>query len=516
MTEALRGATGRGSVFGLTPALLPEAARRIAALAPAAAVLSVAAFLGHRLVQPSLPVFADPIVRLCLLAVVLAAAGIVALRRYQVVTDDVVLFAGALFEPAMAFTIAMTESAVPLNGRAPLVGVSAVSLWILAFGLLIPMRSTWALVLPLADATMWPLAYAINRARLGSEPAAFPLLAFWVGGNYAVALLTYAARRYLFAFQAAAQDARALGSYTLVSRIGAGGMGEVWKARHHMLARDAAIKIVDRKLIESISRSEARIAVKRFEREAKVTASLQSPHTVYVYDFGTSEAGDFYYVMELLDGINLQALVTRFGSQPASRVVAILKQMCESLAEAHALGLVHRDLKPSNVMLCKVALAYDHVKVLDFGLVKPLRPMQTSVLTLEGAFGGTPGYVAPEVALGDRNVDARADLYGLGCIAYFLLTGSLVFPGLDGTAAALKHLQAIPEPPSRRAQTPIPPGLDQLVLDCIAKAPADRPASAREIAERLDRSGAASWTPADAERWWHAHMGRESIAAKSS
>ena len=228
--------------------------------------------------------------------------------------------------------------------------------------------------------------------------------------------------------------------------------------------------------------------IKRFRREANMIAGLQSPHTVYLYDFGTAQDGRFYYVMELLDGISLQTLVTTFGPQPASRVVFILRQICSSLDEAHEQGLVHRDLKPSNVMLCKVAKRHDFVKVLDFGLAKSVARVEradVSQLTVEGVAAGTPGYIAPEVALGDADVDARADLYALGCVAYVLLTGTLVFPDPNPLSMTLKHVQAAPDPPSLRTELPIPPDLERIILQCLEKNPADRPSSARELDEML-------------------------------
>jgi serine/threonine-protein kinase len=177
---------------------------------------------------------------------------------------------------------------------------------------------------------------------------------------------------------------------------------------------------------------------------------------------------------------------------------------------------VHRDLKPSNVMLCKIALAYDQVKVLDFGLVKRQPRAGVSVLTLDGVFGGTPGYVAPEVALGERQVDGRADLYALGCIAYFLLTSTVVFPELDPTASTLKHLQTPPDPPSRRTELPIPPALDQLVIECLEKSPDHRPANARELSRRLAAIETGTWSAADAEQWWRVNLPRPSREANAS
>jgi len=281
-------------------------------------------------------------------------------------------------------------------------------------------------------------------------------------------------------------------------------MGEVWRANHQLLARNAAIKLVRPRT--KLSDRQADVWVKRFRREANVIAGLQSPNTIYLYDFGVSKTGEFYYVMELLDGISLQTLVTTFGPQPAARVRSILRQICSSLEEAHQQGLVHRDLKPSNVMLCKVALNYDFVKVLDFGLAKCAACEDVTQLTIEGTTAGTPGYMAPEVTLGESQVDGRADLYALGCVAYFLLTGTLVFPDANPMAMALKHVQASPDPPSTRTELPIPPDLERIVMHCLAKAPASRPASARLVAEWLGACNVPGWTDEDAMLWWDRHL----------
>jgi len=246
--------------------------------------------------------------------------------------------------------------------------------------------------------------------------------------------------------------------------------------------------------------------VKRFRREANVIAGLQSPHTIYLYDFGVSRDGQFYYVMELLDGISLQTLIATFGPQPPSRVRAILRQICASLEEAHQQSLVHRDLKPSNVMLCKLALQHDFVKVLDFGLAKCAACEDATQITMEGVTAGTPGYIAPEVALGEPMVDGRADLYALGCVAYYLLTGTLVFSDSNPMTVALKHVQAMPEPPSTRTELPIPHELEQIIMQCLEKKPSDRPSSAREIAAMLDALDLPPWTEEDAALWWERNL----------
>ena len=278
---------------------------------------------------------------------------------------------------------------------------------------------------------------------------------------------------------------REMGSYRLGELLGRGGMGEVYRATHRMLARPAAIKLIRPEVLASSDDSMAQTATARFRREAEAAARLRSPHTVELYDFGVTEDGTLYLVMELLEGTNLELLVRQQGPQAPARVVEILRQVCESLEEAHSYGLVHRDIKPANIHLGRLGLHDDFVKVLDFGLVRSIvGPGQDSLTGAAGMTPGTPAYMAPEMAH-DRTVDGRADLYSLGCVAYYLLTGKLVFEGETPLQTILKHLQQAPEPPSRRTERPIPAELETLVLACLAKRPDDRPRSAREVAERL-------------------------------
>ena len=278
---------------------------------------------------------------------------------------------------------------------------------------------------------------------------------------------------------------RELGSYRLGDLVGRGGMGEVYLATHRMLARPAAIKLIRPEVLASADDSLAQTATARFRREAEAAARLRSPHTVELYDFGVTEEGRLYLVMELLEGTNLERLVRERGPLPPARVVDILRQVCDSLEEAHTYGLIHRDIKPANIHIGKLGLQDDFVKVLDFGLVRSVAgPSEESLSGAAGMAPGTPAYMAPEMAH-DRTVDGRADLYSLGCVAYYLLTGHLVFEGDTPLQTILKHLQHPPVPPSQRTDRPIPAGLEAVVLACLAKRPDDRPASAAALAERL-------------------------------
>jgi serine/threonine-protein kinase len=274
-----------------------------------------------------------------------------------------------------------------------------------------------------------------------------------------------------------------------------------------MLARPAAIKLIRP---ESVG-GEPSIAAARFEREAQAIASLESPNTVALYDFGSTQEGTLFYVMELLDGVDLEELVRQHGPLPAERVTHILRQACASLAEAHARAIIHRDVKPANIYLCRRALEHDVVKILDFGLVRRLASDTAgagAVLTHPELITGTPAYLAPEITMGGV-VDGRADLYALGCVAFWLLTGRLVFEAATVTAMLVGHAREAPPRPSSLAAFSVPEALDQLVLDCLAKDPATRPQSADVLAKRLAAVHFAQpWTPAAAAQWWATNAGR--------
>jgi serine/threonine-protein kinase len=298
--------------------------------------------------------------------------------------------------------------------------------------------------------------------------------------------------------------AREMGSYQLGELLGRGGMGEVFKATHRMLARPAAIKLIRPEMIGGASNAAARIAATRFRREAMAAANLRSPHTVELYDFGVTEDGTLYFAMELLDGLTLESLVGQTGPLPPSRVVHVLRQVCESLEEAHRSGLVHRDIKPANIHIGRLGLQRDFVKVLDFGLVKPLVDVDVtqSLATGLGLAAGTPAYMAPEMALGQA-LDGRADLYSLGCVAYFLITGQMVFDAENGLQMLVKRLNEDPLPPSVRTELPVPADLERLVLACLARRPEERPQSAADLNRALAALSIEPWGQEQAIQWWH-------------
>lgn len=332
--------------------------------------------------------------------------------------------------------------------------------------------------------------------------------------SLSVALSTFMSRT-IYGLRQQVRAAAEIGQYTLEEKIGSGGMGEVWRARHRMLIRPAAVKLVTARALGSTPGRDPELRLRRFEREARATAGLKSPHTVQLYDFGMTDDGTLYYVMELLDGMDLDTLIGRFGPVPAERAVHFLLQVCASLDDAHRNGLIHHDIKPANVVVSRVSSAWDFVKVLDFGLVKLDRPRQgdeNTRLTNDNAVSGTPGFIAPEVVLGGEE-DHRVDIYALGCLAYWLLTGKLVFEGPGLIKVMYDHVHTSPAPPSSRSELPIPSELETLILACLEKEPARRPASAAELQARLHAVPLATpWTSERSEQWWTEHAPRMSSA----
>jgi DNA-binding NtrC family response regulator len=299
-------------------------------------------------------------------------------------------------------------------------------------------------------------------------------------------------------------DGVRVGSYSLIERIGSGGMGEVWLARHQLLARPAAIKLV-REAMVAVG-EDAHELRQRFAQEAQATAELQSPHTVQLFDFGMTDTGTFYYVMERLRGLDLQTMVERYGPLPPERALFLLRQACLSLSEAHALGLVHRDIKPANLFVCRLGPEFDFLKVLDFGVVSRQGRASLAPTTVVGRVLGTPAFLAPELVSGHGSFDGRADIYALGCVAFWLLTGKPPFEGDDAMTLLMHHSNTAPSPPSAMSGSAIPADLDAIVLECLSKEPALRPATADILWMRLDAlSVAHRWDRERARAWWEQH-----------
>jgi serine/threonine-protein kinase len=274
-------------------------------------------------------------------------------------------------------------------------------------------------------------------------------------------------------------------------------MGDVFLAEHVLMKRPCALKLI---------RSEASTdptALARFEREVKTTASLTHPHTIEIYDYGHTDDGTFYYVMEYLPGLSLDQLLAEYGPLPPGRAIYLLRQACSALAEAHAAGLIHRDLKPGNLYVSERGGLCDFVKVLDFGLVKQVHEPGAARLTADHVVSGTPWYMAPEQALGNQDLDARSDLYALGAIAYHMLSGQPPFPDENPVAVMIAHAHT--EVPSISLhRSGIPDDLQQVVLRCLRKSPTDRYADAKELEQALAAcSAAGEWDARKAALWWH-------------
>jgi serine/threonine-protein kinase len=433
------------------------------------------------------------------------------------------MYIGLGFEVASSFGIAAAEFLDPraLDFNARWVGLSWVSVWTLMFTVVVPNPPRQTAIATLASVSSVPLVVGFviaNHTVPGVTPAKF---FFGLVFPYLlVALMAYVGCRVIYALGKEVTRAREMGGYRLIECLGAGGMGEVWRAEHHLLARPAAIKLVRSGVLGASDARRHREIQERFGREAQATASMRSPHTIELYDFGMANDGTFYYVMELLDGFDLETFVKRFGAVPAERAIKLLIQVCHSLGEAHAEGLIHRDIKPANVYVCRYGREVDFVKVLDFGMVKSTHEGDDAETQLTGdhAVAGTPAFMAPEQVLGSRPVDGRTDLYAVGCVAYWLITGQLVFTGRTAVETMMQHTQAVPLPPSARTEMKVPDALDRIILACLAKNAADRPASADALAEALSSVVTRdSWTTQRAHEWWDRHHpARAAVAAREA
>lgn len=345
-----------------------------------------------------------------------------------------------------------------------------------------------ALVFPVATTTVWMAGLTT------SVPAVVQAVwtAMWCLAAVVIATL---ASRSIFGLRQQVREAWQLGQYTLLEKIGEGGMGAVYRASHAMLRRPTAVKL----LPPGDAGSER---LQRFEREVQLTSRLTHPNTIAIFDYGRTPDGVFYYAMEYLEGLNLEDLARHDGPQPAGRVIHVLRQVAGSLAEAHEVGLIHRDVKPANVILvAQRGGSCDVAKVVDFGLVKDLD--QATDLSRDDRIAGTPLYLAPEAITTPGRVGARSDLYSLGCVGYFLLTGRPVFEGRNVVEVCGHHLHTRPVPPSERLGQPVPEGLQSLLLSCLEKEPSRRPSFAGEFLETLDAlRDVPPWTNEQSRSWW--------------
>jgi serine/threonine-protein kinase len=445
------------------------------------------------------------------LALLVAALTYTHRIRSQHVMDIGLLF-GAVGSYGIAFAqyLGYFSTVDPSAIERAYLGLSWVAPWMLFFSVLIPNQPFKTLIANLVSASAVPVVITVVTHQVGIR---LPLTAsqHFLGLVFPyllVVMMSFAAARVVYRLGTDVGRAREMGSYRLIDLIGRGGMGEVWKAKHRMLARPAAIKLVRPEALGGEMGEDVRLILKRFEHEAQATAAMRSPHTIVLYDYGVSDDGTFYYVMELLDGFDSNSLVRRFGPMPPERAVHILSQVCHSLGEAHEKGLIHRDIKPANVYVCRYGRELDFVKILDFGLVKEQHKRAEDVVTLTAAnvTSGTPAFMAPEQILGNQTVDARTDLYAVGCLAHWLLTGQLVFHGETAMATMMHHVQTPPTPISQLVEQTIPSELEAAILSCLQKDPKDRPQSADALAALLDRCRfGESWTQKRARHWWDAY-----------
>jgi serine/threonine-protein kinase len=387
-----------------------------------------------------------------------------------------------------------------LDGRTQMIGLF---LLLVVHGIFIPHRwhETAKVVLTMALAPALVLVlFEIRHPELTQQVSELTSWGY-VSTNILIVLVgavlaTYASY-VLNSLRKEVHDAKRYGQYQLVSKLGSGGMGEVFLAEHVLMKRPCALKLI------RAAASADPSALARFEREVQATASLTHPHTIEIFDYGHTDDGTFYYVMEYLPGLSLEELLAEHGPLPPGRVIYLLRQACSALAEAHAAGLIHRDLKPGNLYISERGGMCDFVKVLDFGLVKIVEEPSAAKLTADHVVSGTPLYMAPEQALGDEKIDARSDLYALGAIAYHMLAGQPPFDDANPMAVMIAHARQEVLPISSH-RVDVPDDLQQVVLRCLAKSPADRYANAKELERALAACAAADeWDARKAAVWWH-------------
>jgi serine/threonine-protein kinase len=407
--------------------------------------------------------------------------------------EAVALIGGCILFSLMGLNLVRLQHAI---GGTPAVGLYAGVLasanTVLARAILVPStakRTFWMSV-----AAMLPLLPMTAFA--SGSPLAVVNIATWSALTISIATL---GSQVIFGLRSEAARVRRLGQYSLEEKIGEGGMGVVYRASHAMLRRPTAIK-----LLPPDRAGDANLV--RFEREVQLTAQLSHPNTIAIYDYGRTPDGVFYYAMEFLDGLNLEELVRREGPVPAGRVVAILSQVCGALAEAHGRGLVHRDIKPANIILTERGGEPDVAKVLDFGLVKPLASNSAAMtMSASNVLTGTPLYMPPEAMNAPDTADPRSDLYAVGAVGYFLLTGHPPFEGATVFEVIGHHLHTTPVPPSMRTTNAVPPDLEAVILRCLRKNREDRLPDARALRQALEHcTTPAAWTHDDATEWWRA------------
>ena len=427
-----------------------------------------------------------------------------AMTRASLFSPSFLLSVSVFYEALGALGIAL----LPFwSGEMPASGTSWICVWILLFPVVVPSPPGRALIAAVLSASMEPFALVLALKwgpplSLPSGPLSEMALHLFLP-NYICAGLATFASQVIYKLGTDVTAARRMGSYQLEEKLGHGGMGEVWKARHRMLARPAAIKLMRPEALNGTGAT-SRTAWMRFEREAQATATLSSPHTIELYDFGKTESGMLYYVMEYLEGRDLQELIERHGPIPGARAVYILEQALASVGEAHRRGILHRDIKPGNLFLTERGGDLDYIKVLDFGLAQDVRSEigREGLLSMEGSLAGTPLYMAPERFYGPETADHRADLYALGAVGYFMLTGQPVFEGLNPVQILVEHARTRPRS-LRELGATVSPQLEAVILKALEKDPDKRFATAEEFHAGLNKTPEqGQWSPEAAWRWW--------------
>jgi len=430
----------------------------------------------------------------------LAAAGVLLVlpwycraprkRTHLLVADAVAFPASALGYGLMGRNMAILDGTQASAVSAQVTVLLAISYGVFARAVYVP--STGARTFAITAAC---LPGVLASGRFGSVTAVGGAIMWWM----LAIVVTTLASNVIYGLRREVSAVREYGQYTLEEKLGEGGMGIVYQARHAMLRRPTAVKLLPPGLAGGTS-------IARFEKEVRLTARLTHPNTVTIFDYGRTPDGVFYYAMELLDGETLEDIVAVTGPLALPRVLRVARQIAAALAEAHALGLVHRDVKPANIMLCQALGGEpDVAKVLDFGLVRDQNATDLGH-TATNAFAGTPLYMSPEAITDPATISASSDLYALGAVIWFLLVGEPVFDAATTIEICASHLHAEPTAPSRRSGRAVPPALERLVLACLSKLPQDRPRSARELVAALDAIGAEErWDERDAAAWWREH-----------
>jgi eukaryotic-like serine/threonine-protein kinase len=457
--------------------------------------------LGQMTVMASVGMNLDPFVRLPLWVwggtVVVLWGCWTALRKPRTVLVLDVVEASAIKMQAVALAVLLYSADPRL--RPDLAVMLGVTYILVIRAALVPSTALRTALLGVAICWLQPVAayFLIKNNPVEGLPSAGGVAGITVVWSILAVLSSTTITRIIYGLERRVREATRLGQYTLEAPIGEGGMGSVFLARHSLLRRPTAVKLLP-------PDKAGQDAIRRFEREVQLTSQLTHPNVVAIYDYGRTPDGVFYYAMEYLEGVDLQVLVESSGRMPPARVKHVLRQIADALADAHAVGLIHRDVKPANILLLSRGRQHDFVKVLDFGLVKESSPKTQGAASLSSvtALLGTPLYVSPESISSPSKIDGRSDLYSLGCVAYFLLTGTTFVKGRSLVEVCAAHLYEKPDPPSKRVPG-IPAALEALVLQMLEKDPSKRPASAADVVDALDAmTDIPAWTSQDAEAKW--------------